>query len=488
VVLLALPFLAFAAGGGETSTTMSGADPVTIAVRDNFPGVPFQDFAMKYMEDHTRTKITWIRLLPDELQEKLNLLLASGQRPEIVQFNTDDFEFQLTASDLLQPLNDLLNSKMPNLRKVWGEAIWKAMTHPDDGKIYAIPTELLFTYIHFTTMYRKDWLDKLGMKVPATVDEYYNTAVAMAQRDPDGNGKKDTYAFGGVQGYAGTRYFDHVFSAFGTHLQQWLDVNGKLANGYVLPGAKEGLKLMRRLYEAGAIDPEFITDDETRSANKVEVGRYGAPNFYVFMFDSAHRYYKNFRDNSPNGSWVQGTAPLTATGVKPIGQRMLGQRGWLKTAIIKGSKNIDAAARIIDWLATDEGALYYNFGIPGEDHSVDANGKITLITPPSDWQKRSVQQIWLIGRDMSGRTATPEFLRAVEISSAGGPVPSADEGLIVPERQQYEQDLNIFAREQFAKMTVGEIAIDPGFDQFVQQWNSRGGKALTDALNKKAGR
>ena len=179
-------------------------------------------------------------MLPDELQEKLNLLLASGERPDIVQFYSDDFEFQLTGSGLLRPLNDILNTKAPNLKKQWGDVIWKAMTHPD-GKIYAIPAEKLFTDVHFVTQYRKDWLDTLGMKVPTTVDEYYNVAVAMSKRDPDGNKKDDTYAFSNLLGFQGTRYFDHIFSAYGTHYQQWMEVNGKIVLGNVVPGAKEAL-------------------------------------------------------------------------------------------------------------------------------------------------------------------------------------------------------------------------------------------------------
>jgi ABC-type glycerol-3-phosphate transport system substrate-binding protein len=39
---------------------------------------------------------------------------------------------------------------------------------------------------------RKDWLDKLGMKVPETMDEMYAVLKAFTEKDPDGNGKADT--------------------------------------------------------------------------------------------------------------------------------------------------------------------------------------------------------------------------------------------------------------------------------------------------------
>ena len=43
---------------------------------------------------------------------------------------------------------------------------------------------------------RKDWLDKLGLKVPKTTDEFFEVMKAFTFKDPDGNGKNDTYGLG----------------------------------------------------------------------------------------------------------------------------------------------------------------------------------------------------------------------------------------------------------------------------------------------------
>ena len=39
-----------------------------------------------------------------------------------------------------------------------------------------------------TTAPSEKSLNKLGMQMPVSVEDYYNVAVAMSQRDPDGNG------------------------------------------------------------------------------------------------------------------------------------------------------------------------------------------------------------------------------------------------------------------------------------------------------------
>ncbi|MCX4908174.1 sugar ABC transporter substrate-binding protein [Streptomyces sp. NBC_00878] len=58
-----------------------------------------------------------------------------------------------------------------------------------DGKTYGVP----FSRQAFNTYIRKDWLKKLGLDVPQTWDDLTKVATAFATKDPDGNGKKDTY-------------------------------------------------------------------------------------------------------------------------------------------------------------------------------------------------------------------------------------------------------------------------------------------------------
>jgi multiple sugar transport system substrate-binding protein len=58
-----------------------------------------------------------------------------------------------------------------------------------DGKHYGIP----YSRQAFTLMVRKDWREKLGMAQPKTWQDMLTLAKAFATRDPDGDGKKDTY-------------------------------------------------------------------------------------------------------------------------------------------------------------------------------------------------------------------------------------------------------------------------------------------------------
>ncbi|MFR6331699.1 MAG: extracellular solute-binding protein [Eisenbergiella sp.] len=61
-----------------------------------------------------------------------------------------------------------------------------------DGKTYGIACTPFLTEGQVMII-RQDWLDKLGLKAPTTLDEFEEVIRAFTEQDPDGNGKKDTY-------------------------------------------------------------------------------------------------------------------------------------------------------------------------------------------------------------------------------------------------------------------------------------------------------
>jgi len=41
----------------------------------------------------------------------------------------------------------------------------------------------------------QDWLEAVGMEMPATIEELHDVLYAFTYNDPDQNGKNDTYGF-----------------------------------------------------------------------------------------------------------------------------------------------------------------------------------------------------------------------------------------------------------------------------------------------------
>jgi putative aldouronate transport system substrate-binding protein len=59
-----------------------------------------------------------------------------------------------------------------------------------DGHVYGIPIER--EMVQAGVLYRQDWLDKLGLSEPRTMDDVWNIIRAFSEQDPDGNGRNDT--------------------------------------------------------------------------------------------------------------------------------------------------------------------------------------------------------------------------------------------------------------------------------------------------------
>lgn len=455
------------------TTAPKEPDPLDIFISERWAGVGYDNKSVHFIEEKTDTKWNVTAVPPEDYDGKLDLYLASGERPDIFQDGEDIVKY--IDAGILLPLNDYID-KMPNLSKYMADC-YELKKDSRDGKIYSLPGKA--DTVDFTLLYRKDWLDKLGLQIPTTLEEYYNVAVAISTKDPDGNGKKDTYAFGS-RGFSDFRYFDQVFSAYGVlPYYNMLSADGHIVSGTIQPGAKEALKFLNKLYKAGAIDPEFVTDNEDRTDQKFKKGMFGATSNYYFVMDTANTYgyYKAFHDNNPNGVLVQGPA-LTTPGYTNIGMRSNGAGGWINHSVCKDAKHIDAAFRVFDWLATDEGQMFTWYGTEGTDYKIE-NDMVVSLVPQEDYPKLGITQIYLLNDNLTKHFS--KDYQAVYAEAQKTKTKAYTDGITIPETAKYQQLLKDYTKEMYVKMVVGDVAIDGGFEEFVKEYQKRGGEELYNA-------
>ncbi|MEK1830296.1 extracellular solute-binding protein [Priestia megaterium] len=150
----------------------------------------------KELEKRTNVHIKWKNIPGDGYQEKKNLMLASGDLPDAFYSSgfSDSDIVKYGQNGTIIPLEKLIKDYAPNLKKRLEERpeLKKIITAPD-GHIYSLPRAEEMGLVEFPNeqVINKKWLDKLGLPVPKTLEEYHQALKAFKEQDPNGNGKQD---------------------------------------------------------------------------------------------------------------------------------------------------------------------------------------------------------------------------------------------------------------------------------------------------------
>ncbi|MEK5259973.1 MULTISPECIES: ABC transporter substrate-binding protein [Paenibacillus] len=222
----------------------------------------------KRLEKQTNVKIDWENIPDTDFAEKKNLLLASGDLPDAFYgAGFTDYDLINYGKDgTIIPLENLIDKYAPNLKMLLDRRpdIKLAITAPD-GHIYGLPSweENKLDTNPFFHVINKNWLDKLGLKLPQTLDEYTQALIAFKTKDPNGNGKADEIplSFMHMQWCSDIA---GIFGAFGLpdNLEHRIVREGKVIFTATQPQYKEALKYIHdNWYKQGLIDPESFTQD-----------------------------------------------------------------------------------------------------------------------------------------------------------------------------------------------------------------------------------
>ncbi|RAV02322.1 extracellular solute-binding protein [Paenibacillus sp. YN15] len=225
----------------------------------------------KMLEEKTGYKVMYDMLPADKPADKLNLLIASSEPYDLISVGGDN-TFKALYADYAQKgalvdLTPLIDKYGPNIKKAISQKSFDAIKV--NGKIFAIPHTTSVT-VGSDLMIRKDWLDKLGLPVPTTLDELTNVLKQFKDKDPGGNGSNNLPL--SLRGDA--PMLDNVIGAFGLS-NAWNDVGGKLIPRAMDPAFKDYLTYMSDLYKQGLIDKEFAINKDATVKEKFTSGKVG---------------------------------------------------------------------------------------------------------------------------------------------------------------------------------------------------------------------
>ncbi|MGG1515585.1 hypothetical protein ABE504_09255 [Paenibacillus oryzisoli] len=263
-----------------------------------FADMPF----FKQLEEKTNVHIEWENYPAQSYVDKKNLLLAANEVPDAFfgssAFTMDDAN-KYGSKGTVIPLDDLISKYAPNYQAALKKMpLLGGLSTAFDGKKYTMGTVIEQEVRNYPdNLYiNKKWLDKLGLKVPTTIDEYYAVLKAFKEGDPNGNGKNDEIPFtftkwNHINGYGS------FFGAFGrvdvfngsdvTPYDHIVVENNKLVLTADKPEYKEALKNLSRFFKDGLFDKEGFTQDQNQYTAKLQDPTGVVGSFYAWSSTAA---------------------------------------------------------------------------------------------------------------------------------------------------------------------------------------------------------
>ena len=454
-----------------------------------------------------------------DYDQKVSMAIASQDIPDIMYVSDYATLVDLVENDMVEDMTDIYNNLACDTVKEAYESYGDnnpLNTVTFDGKIMAIPKTQLSDGQDFLWV-RKDWMDKLGLEEPKTLDDLAELLRKFINEDPDGDGQADTVGLAvhsEVYGSYPNNTFavDNIFTAMGAYPNVWItDDDGKAVYGSVQPEMKDALSLMHDWYEEGLLDKQFTTrtyDDIVTLISSGQCGAYIGPWWSPFNTAQTSTYATD------DAEWVNLSCPIGSDGkinainTKSYAGFVVVRKGYEHPEIAMKIVNVnseyskqdksDASKEVLE----NQSIAYFNWPLYCE---VQPGNNAELMT-------EHVKAVMDGSADESTLTTEEQgYLEAAqrfeEAEAAGQKADSADYSQymsrIVSMQRMIDEPANFVTPSFFEttesmktkwaslekiemqailKIIVGEADLD-SFDQFVEDWNNAGGEGITEEVN-----
>jgi putative aldouronate transport system substrate-binding protein len=444
---------------------------------------------IKLIEEKANVKLD-IEIPPvSDYENRINVIMASGDLPDLINLTGMDSKYQKYAEDgLLIPLDDYLKNTLNINKRMQPEQLEQARVEKT-GKLHSVPRP--HEANTFIGMYRKDWFDTLGLKAPDTIEDFEKVALSIAKGDPDKNGKADTYFMSLI---SGNETDQMLFGAFGMRASLYPDASGKVTIVEAQDGYIKLMDFYRKLYAEKAIDPEWYLNKIYGDRDKFKQGKIAMITNSIKPLELVGVNFKDTVKAFPQAK-IDYFVPLKGSDGKRT--TYLSPSTWGTFAISNTAKDPKRIMDFIDWSFSDEAIEIYNGGVKGVTYEsfdiskglcnstegmMDARSKyissyMSFIT--SDKGRRLIVSGNTDEERKTVSAATDAYYKNVNIISI--PASSTAKGLT--EADSKLTDIKASKDQYVAKYILGQISKDE-FVKFINEKYVPANKDVIDALQK----
>ena len=427
----------------------------------------------------------------------VSMVISMGSLPDIMVVSSQDEVEQLVGAGLIEDLtesyNNCISDRIRKMYESYGDSLKDMVTY--DGKIMALP-ETNITDGPNLVWLRKDWMDKLGLSEPHTIDDVVNIVKHFISEDPgnngeDASGKPNTVGLAvdtdvtGECGYSSEFLLDIIFACFGAYPKQWImNDDGEIVYGSVTDEAKEALSYINSLYNQGVIDNDFLLRTSTNICELIENGLCGS---FFGPWWAPNNPLANAVSKNPDADWQPYLIATDSDGTTSYHS----QNPCYKYVVVrKGYEHPEIAAKMIsvmfdkvrfDCTDSEEFKNYYQLNVEPTARplsiNVDYNNALSICYRNID-------------ATISGRK-NPDSLELLERSFYDACSLIAQDNIKVVDSLYFKTTdtmkshwwrLKAKEKEAYLKIISGEEDISY-FDTFVKEWNEQGGQIITSEVS-----
>ena len=473
----------------QFASTNSDTDPITGGDPGN---TPFQ----KALARATGVTIKWILATPADAPQKLQLLIASNDVPDIFsdgQFSADypGGASKAAADGVIAKINPYLKTLAKDYNTVLtSRPEFEKNLKADNGDIYGFACFRggKMSTVFFGPMIRKDVLDKAGVEVPETIDEW-----TKALRALKANGFKTPLSM--LDWYVG--YSGAFVGAYGGCVNFYVGRDAKIHYGAAEPGYLQYLTLMNTWYTEGLLDPDASTmKDMAVLDTKVISGKVGA---CVNWISRVKRYNTEGLAAEAKFQMVATKYPVLRKGDQPL-YAQSDNPVVMSFFVGTSGKHVEDTIKWYNYGYTKAGQMLYNFGIEGESYTIDAKGNAiytdAIFKNSRGWSETQAKQMYapIVGdapaledlgffsQLMLNTPAQQAAARAWGDAKGSSILPNLSYTADEMTTMKKEGDIGTYVTEQTAKFILGELPLSK-WNEYVKQVKAMGLDSVLSAYN-----
>jgi len=366
-------------GEGTSENKYAKELTITLARRGDSRSVE-EDLFSPYIKEKFNIVFEVTDINNNDFVTKMNLLLASGEAPDINTAQRPEFMLNewTEAGYFRGYTREEIKNRMPNYyaqytEEEW-ESIWPAISH-SDGKSYYFPSRRAET-INMAWLYREDIFNKLNLEFPESTDELLEVMRTL---------KKETGKVPFVSANSGDVLwaFTGFLQAFGIpelapREMSYVDpVTGEFVPyAFTTDTFREHVIFMNKLYEEGLIWQEFATGTTDQVNAAISQGNHMIAWSYPAKIET--ELNKLSRNENPEASWnwakvMPSSNPERATYFKANPYYNADGVGFSADA---SDEVIERFMDYMDWLHTEEGMAFRTYGIEGVTYKKEGNNYV----------------------------------------------------------------------------------------------------------------